>query len=195
MAGSRRRHRCISRIYPTARSTTSVSSSTKAARALLARGQRRAVQAIAESATAASAAATAALQLEVVGLLRGGLWDVEAATNNLAAARDTVTVAEELLRAVERRHARGDLPLADVLLARVALLERKQAVVTAAANLVDTERSYYSLTGLDRRPAMFAEQARENGELAPNPLWPCGLRRAQSSRPSSRIGSRAATSR
>lgn len=131
-------------------------------------GQRRVVQEIAASATAASTAAAAALRLEVTGLLRGALWDIEAAVNDLAASRDTVTVAEELLRAVERRNARGDLPLTDVLLARVALLERRQAVVTAGANLVDAERSYYSLTALDRRPAIFAEVASQSSELAPS---------------------------
>lgn len=134
-------------------------------------GQRASVRALASSATAASAAASAALRLEAAGLLRGTLWDIEAAANDIAAARDTVTVAEELLRAVERRNARGDLPRADVLLARATLLERRQAVVTAAARLVDAERAYYSLTGLDRRPALFAEERSPKSEIdATHPL-------------------------
>jgi cobalt-zinc-cadmium efflux system outer membrane protein len=134
-------------------------------------GQRSSVRALASSATAASAAASAALQLEAAGLLRGALWDIQAAANDVAAASDTVTVAEELLRAVERRNARGDLPLADVLLARAALLERRQAVVTAGARLVDAERAYYSLTGLDRRPATFAEERSAKSEIdATHPL-------------------------
>jgi outer membrane protein TolC len=128
-------------------------------------GQRASVRALAGSATAASAAASAALRLESAGLLRGALWDIEAAVNDVAAARDTVTVAEELLRAVERRNARGDLPLADVLLARATLLERRQAVVTAGARLVDAERAYYSLARLDRRPAVFAEARSGKSEI------------------------------
>lgn len=131
-------------------------------------GQRDAVQALAASATAASSAAAAALRLEVVGLLRGALWDIEGAAVDLAAVRDTVAAGEELLRVVELRAARGDLPLADVLLARAAVLDRRQAVVTAAARLVDTERYYSSLTGLARRPARFAEERSAETELGPN---------------------------
>jgi outer membrane protein TolC len=130
-------------------------------------GQRNAVQALAQSNAAASSAAAAALRLEVAGLLRGALWDTEAAANELAAARDTVGVAEELLHVVETRNARGDLSRADVLLARAAVLERRQAVVAAAARLVDAERAYRSLTRLDRRPAQFAEERSAQEELGP----------------------------
>jgi outer membrane protein TolC len=131
-------------------------------------GQRRAVQALAESNGAVSSAAAAALRLEVVGLLRGVLWDVEAAAIELLAAGDTVKVAQELLRVVELRNARGDLSRADVLLARATLLERQQAVVSASAKLVDAERSYYVLTGLDRRPAQLAEARSATPEPGPN---------------------------
>jgi hypothetical protein len=79
-----------------------------------------------------------------------------------------VSVAEELLRAVELRNARGDLSRADVLLARSTLLERQQSVVAAAARLVDAERSYYVLTGLDRRPAQFAEARSTTAEPGPS---------------------------
>lgn len=128
-------------------------------------GQRSAVQAVAASASAESGAAAAALRLEVAGLLRGALWDIAAATNSAAAGRDAVSVAAELLRVVERRNARGDLPRADVLLARAALLEREQAVVAAEAEVADAERAYRSLTGLDTRPASFTETLAPGDEL------------------------------
>lgn len=131
-------------------------------------GQRRAVQALAQSNAAASDAAAAALRLEIVGLLRGVLWDTEAAANELAAAGDTVGAAEELLRVVELRNSRGDLSRSDVLLARAALLERRQGVVTAGARLVDAERAYFALTGLERRPAQFAEERSTQSELGPS---------------------------
>jgi outer membrane protein TolC len=131
-------------------------------------GQRRAVQALAQSNAAASDAAAAALRLEIVGLLRGVLWDTEAAANELAAAGDTVAAAEELLRVVELRNSRGDLSRSDVLLARAALLERRQGVVAAGARLVDAERAYFALTGLARRPAQFAEERSTQNELGPS---------------------------
>lgn len=128
-------------------------------------GQRSAVQAVAASASVESGAAAAALRLEVAGLVRGALWDIAAATNSVGAARDAVAVATELVRVVERRYARGDLPRADTLLARSALLEREQAVVAAEADLADAERAYRSLTGLDARPASFAETRAPGDEL------------------------------
>jgi outer membrane protein TolC len=111
-----------------------------------------------------SDAARAALRLEVAGLLRGALWDIAAAANAHAAANEAVTAAAEVLRIVERRNASGELPLSDVLLAQSALLERQQAVITLQAGLVDAERAYQSLTGLQRRPAVFEEprSARED---------------------------------
>jgi outer membrane protein TolC len=131
-------------------------------------GQRSAVQALAASDAAASSAAAAALRLELAGLLRGALWDIEAAANELAAAGDSVGLAEELVRVVELRNARGDLSRADVLLARAALLERRQTVVAAAARVVDAERAYRALTGLDRRPAEFVEDRSARFELGPS---------------------------
>jgi cobalt-zinc-cadmium efflux system outer membrane protein len=121
-------------------------------------GERTAVRALANSAAAESDAARAALRLEVAGLLRGALWDIAMATNANAAAKDAIETATEVLRGVERRNARGELPLADVLLAQSALLERQQAAIATAAQQVDAERAYQSLTGLQRRPAMFEEQ-------------------------------------
>lgn len=130
-------------------------------------GQRGAVRAMAASASAESAAAAAALRLEVVGLLRGSLWDIAAAVNGVAAAQGAAAVARELVRVVERRHERGDLPRADVLLARTTLLEREQAVLAAQAELLDAERGYKSLTDLERRPSAFGETRTELDALTP----------------------------
>lgn len=120
-------------------------------------GQRSAARAVAESAAAESDAARAALALDVAGVLRDVLWDIEAAAVELAAAEESRAVAAELLEAVERLHARGELPLADVLLAQAALLEREQQLVAQQAMLVDAEHEYAVFTGLDRRPAAFLE--------------------------------------
>src|SRR5690606_32550253 len=105
-------------------------------------GQRSAARAVAESAAAESDAARAALALDVAGVLRDVLWDIEAAAVELAAAEESRAVAAELLEAVERLHARGELPLADVLLAQAALLEREQQLVAQQAMLVDAEHEY-----------------------------------------------------
>lgn len=120
-------------------------------------GQRRAVRELAASAESESAAVGAALELDVAGTLRDLLWDIEASVTEIAAAQASRAVAETLLGAVEQRYERGDLPLADVLLARASLLEREQQLVPLQAALVDAEREYIVLTDLDRRPPMRNE--------------------------------------
>jgi cobalt-zinc-cadmium efflux system outer membrane protein len=116
------------------------------------------VRSLAATVETESDAARAALRLEVAGLLRGVLWDIAMASNAHAAANAAIETATEVLRGVERRNVRGELPLADVLLAQSALLERQQAAIATQAQLVDAERAYQSLTGLTRRPAAFEER-------------------------------------
>jgi outer membrane protein TolC len=128
-------------------------------------GQRRAAQAFAGAAVEESSAAVAEVRWEVTGLLRAALWDIAAAANALEGARESLAVAEDLVRAVERRNARGDLPLADVLLARSAAFEKEKAAVAAEASLLDAERGYRALTGLERRPANFAEPKSARGDF------------------------------
>jgi outer membrane protein, heavy metal efflux system len=134
-------------------------------------GQRRALSTLAGAAGVESSAAANALRWEVAGLLRTVLWDIALAANAADQAKDSVAVADELLSAVERRNARGDLPLADVLLARSALLEKQKSVIETRAGLLDAERTYRSLTGLDARPQDFGEtrSAREDFD-ASHPL-------------------------
>ncbi len=134
-------------------------------------GQRRALSALAGTADVESSAAGNALRWEVAGLLRTVLWDIAAAANATDQAKDSLAVAEELVRVVERRNERGDLPLSDVLLARSAQLDKERAVVEVRATLLDAERTYRSLTGLDARPDDFSEprSAREDFD-ASHPL-------------------------
>jgi outer membrane protein TolC len=96
--------------------------------------------------------------------VRRTLWDIEAATNALELARESVEIASGLLRIVERRVEAGDLPPGDTLLARTALYEKQIDVVDSEAALLDSERAYRSLTGLDERPTAFVETraSREN---------------------------------
>lgn len=120
-------------------------------------GQRRAAQQFGASASGESAAAAAALRLEVAGLLRESLWDIESAANEMALATEALQVDIELERAVLARHEAGELPLEDTLLARASVLERRESLVGAEASLVDAERAYERLTGLVTRPVEFAE--------------------------------------
>jgi outer membrane protein TolC len=90
-------------------------------------------------------------------MLRMALWDIELAANELAVARDATRIAGELQSAIDRRFAAGEAPLSDTLLVRSTAMEREAAVIEAEALLVDAERAYQSLTGLNSRPAEFSE--------------------------------------
>ncbi|MDH3506973.1 MAG: TolC family protein [Gammaproteobacteria bacterium] len=120
-------------------------------------GQRDTVQELGRSSTLASTASAAALRWEVAGLLRTLLWDIAAARNAVDLADEARSVADELVRGIERRFAVGDLAEADVLLARTTLHEKSLALIDSEAVLLDAERTFRSLTELDRRPAVFAE--------------------------------------
>jgi outer membrane protein TolC len=118
-----------------------------------------------------SIAAAAALRHQVTGLLRKALWDIEEAVVEVSVAENGVAVATELLRVVTRRHQAGDLPLTDTLLAESTLLEREAALIASQALLIDAERAYRSLTGIDVRPAKITEVPNTREELNAAHPW------------------------
>ncbi|NNC65368.1 MAG: TolC family protein [Gammaproteobacteria bacterium] len=120
-------------------------------------GQRDTAQELGRSSAVQSTASELALRWEVAGLLRNLLWDIAAAGNAVNLAHEALSVADELVRGIERRHAVGDLAEADVLLARTTLHEKSLALIDSEAVLLDAERTYVNFTELDRRPALFAE--------------------------------------
>ena len=120
-------------------------------------GERRAAASLGDAASAESHAAALALRHEIVGLLRTALWDIEAAVNVLAVARDGQRIAADLESVIERRYRAGELPLSETLLMRSTTLEREAIVIDAEAQLVDAERAYQSLTGLTARPIEITE--------------------------------------
>jgi outer membrane protein TolC len=133
--------------------------------------QRSAAQVLGTTASSESIAAASALRHQVIGLLRTALWDIERANIAVTLAEDGIVLATELLRVVTRRHEAGDLPLTDALLAQSALLEREAALIESNATLLDAERAYRSLTGLDRRPANFKEVPILREELNASHPW------------------------
>jgi outer membrane protein TolC len=120
-------------------------------------GERRAAEAVGAAATEGASASAIALRHEVIGLLRMSLWDVERAFNELAVAREGARVAAELQAAIERRYQAGEVALNETLLVQSTAMERDAAVIEAEALLVDAERAYQSLTGMNVRPIDIAE--------------------------------------
>lgn len=120
-------------------------------------GQRAAARDLGDTAGIEASTAANVLRWEVAGLLRESLWDIVTAENELELAETSVGIYEETVDVVRRRRESGDLPLADELLAQSELFTREMAVIEREAQLLDAERAYRSLTGLDVRPAEFSE--------------------------------------
>mgnify|MGYP001819330045 FL=1 len=127
-------------------------------------GGRSAVQDYGEALSSETYAAAAALRWQVAGLVRQSLWNVALAENDHELAEQALDTAGELTRIVERRYELGDVALSDVLLARSSYLEFQTALIDASAALLDAERAYRSVTGLERRPGFVPETL--SGETA-----------------------------
>ena len=131
-------------------------------------GERRAAGALAGASAAVARTAAPGLRWQVAGELREVLWAMARAERELQAALDTRDLNERLAASVRRRHELGDVPLADVLLADSAALAAEEAVVDATALLVDAQREYRTLSGLDARPPFEAEPLSPIEEITPD---------------------------
>lgn len=128
-------------------------------------GGRSAVQAFSDAMMSESEAAQTALRWEVAGLVRQSLWNVALAENAHKLAEQSLETAERLVAIVERRYELGDVAERDLLLAQSSYLEYETALIEANAVLLDTERAFHSVTGLDRRPNFVSETLSEIGEI------------------------------
>ena len=120
-------------------------------------GGRRSVQRFGEMLSIESEAAVAALRWEVAGILRKALWGIALAENEHELAEEALEMADRLTRSVERRHELQDVAMADVLLARASLLDAQTQLIAASADLLDAERLFRSVTGMERRPPFTGE--------------------------------------
>ena len=120
-------------------------------------GGRGAVRTYSDALLFESTAAGLALRWQVAGLVRGALWNVALAENDRELSKQALDTADRLVNLVERRHELGDVALSDVLLAKASHLEFQTALIEADAMLLDAERVYRTITGLEYRPEFVAE--------------------------------------
>lgn len=130
-------------------------------------GQRDAAQRLGSTASEESSALATALRWQVAGMVRQSLWDIALAQNDYQVTTDAVATLQRIAASVERRFTLGESARADTLLANAAVLEQQQKLVEREAALIDAERYYNVLTGLDRRPA-FAMEARPDVDEVPD---------------------------
>jgi outer membrane protein TolC len=121
-------------------------------------GQRDAGQAVAERAGVSAQKQSAAVKLEVTRLIRDALWNMEIANIGLQQAQNALSIAEQLMKKVERRVELGDLPRADMLLAKGEYLQNRALVTQAEAEVMHSRKAYASLTTLSRLPGNYREK-------------------------------------
>lgn len=131
-------------------------------------GGRSAVQMLGESMSVESAAAEQAIRWEVAGLLRSSLWNIALAENDHELAEQALETAERLATSVKRRHELGDVALSDVLHAESFYLEAQTKLIEVTATLLDAERVYRSVTGLERRPLFSGEIISDRHDVVPD---------------------------
>jgi cobalt-zinc-cadmium efflux system outer membrane protein len=128
-------------------------------------GARGAVQGLGDALGLASVAAQEAVRWEVAGHLRDRLWRIALARNEHELAEYALEISTRLAETVARRHELGDVALADVLLAQAARLDAQERHIETESALLDAERAWRSVSGLDWRPRFAPESLSEVGDI------------------------------
>jgi cobalt-zinc-cadmium efflux system outer membrane protein len=131
-------------------------------------GGRNAVKNLGDTLSAESAATGLALRWEIAGHIRRTLWGIALAENDHELAEQALSTAARLTASVERRYELGDVALSDVLLAQSSFLEAQIMQIEVTAALLDAERAYRSVTGLERRPPFLTEVLSQSHEVEPD---------------------------
>lgn len=122
--------------------------------------QRREAAQLGESYEAQVDAWSAYLQLFIAGRVRSNLASIEAAETMLTLEQQATQDAERLLESTNILFAAGSVPQLDVMQAETLLLQQRRVELFAEAEIVDAEREYSTLTGLQIRPANSFSEAR-----------------------------------
>ena len=131
-------------------------------------GQRSAGQAVAEQAHNVVTKQSSVIKLEVAGLVRNALWNINLETLRYEQAKSNLTVSEKLLSKINRRVELGDLPRSDSLLAQSEQLQKRSLLVQAEAEMMHARKSYISLTQMTNMPAHYVEQLSPLSEITNN---------------------------
>lgn len=121
-------------------------------------GQRDAEQRTAMLAKDHALSAADAVKLKVAGLVRISLWAIALANLDYEQAKIELTITEQLLAKVQRRVELGDLPRADLLLAKSEALQKRSVMTLAEAELMHARKRYSSITQLTKIPGDYQEK-------------------------------------
>lgn len=114
-------------------------------------------RALAESSSTSSEAWQQQLRLMVTGQIRQALHQLSQAKAGSDHGKDLVDDAQQLLAISRQRFKAGNIPQGAVMQSESLLLEAQQQQLQYQSELVDAQRYYHILTGLDQMPASLSE--------------------------------------
>lgn len=120
-------------------------------------GQRKAREAIANIASQNLNADAQYLRLQLAGMLRDALWDMQLMQGLANTANAKYESASQLQRDIEKRVSLGDMAQKDLLIAQTETLQTESERINAEAEVQHAKFRYKNLTGLSMIPAEFAE--------------------------------------
>lgn len=120
-------------------------------------GQRKARAAIANIANQNLTADTQYLRLQLAGMVRDALWDIQLMQGLADIAKAKHEAASQLQRDIEKRVSLGDMAKKDLLVAQTETLQAESERINAEAEVQHAKFRYVNLTGLSIIPAEFTE--------------------------------------
>ncbi len=120
-------------------------------------GQRKAREAIANIANQNLNADAQYLRLQLAGMLRDALWDLQLMQGLAKIANAKYESASQLQRDIEKRVNLGDMAQKDLLIAQTETLQAESERINAEAEAQHAKFRYKNLTGLSMMPAEFTE--------------------------------------
>jgi outer membrane protein, heavy metal efflux system len=106
-----------------------------------------------------------AIRLRIAGLVRVALWDMQLQQVRYEQTRADIELHEKLMAKVERQVELGDLPRADMLLAKTEFLQKLSNLTQAEAELMHARKRYSSITQLTKVPPSYQEKLADKKEV------------------------------
>ncbi len=131
-------------------------------------GQRDAQRSLANEAAVSAQAQAEAIRLRVAGLVRGALWDMALQNIRYQQIKEELEACQKLYTRIDKRVALGDLPKADLLLAKTELLQKRSALILAEAELMHSRKRYANITQTNKMPANYQENLADIKEIQSN---------------------------
>ncbi len=128
-------------------------------------GQRNARAAIATVSEKNIHADTQNMRLQLTGMVRDALWDIQLMQGLADIAQSKHTSANQLQIDIEKRVKLGDLAQQDALIAQTETLQAESELINAKAEVQHAQFRYSNLTALNTMPADFTEKQSTKSEL------------------------------